>query len=54
MRYVQEAPLRSLRANLGLLATGTSTPFASGGTAISATMQTKVKILGATVAKLEC
>ena len=54
-RYVQDAPLRSLRADVGLPSTGmTSQPASSGSSAAAAAATLKrVALLESTVAKLD-
>ena len=53
-RYVQDAPLRSLRADLGLPSTGmTAQPASSGSSAAAAATLKRVALLEATVAKLD-
>ena len=53
-RYVQDAPPRSLRADLGLPSTGmTAQPASSGSSAAAAATLKRVALLEATVAKLD-
>ena len=54
MRYVQEAPLKSLRADLGLTPQGTlSMPFAAIGKALDSASQQRLHSLTEAMGRLE-